>query len=102
LTLWAFLRIGTNPRIVERPFSGGEPGALISSWLDLPCAGIGEPGERHWEIPRKLMEQGQVTGPLVTDAVLAAIALEHGETLCTTDPDFARFPGLKWRNPLLA
>lgn len=100
LTLWAFLRIGTNPRIFERPLSASEAGAAISSWLAQPAAGILEPGERHWDILWTLMREGQAAGPLVMDAVVAAIAVEHGATLCTTDRDFARFPGLKWMNPI--
>jgi toxin-antitoxin system PIN domain toxin len=100
LTLWAFLRIGTNPRVFERPLSTPEAESAISSWLAQPTAGVLEPGERHWEILREVVREGQATGPLVMDAVIAAIALEHGATLCTTDRDFSRFTGLKWTNPL--
>ena len=100
LTLWAFLRISTNPRVFERPLSTKEAEALVSSWLAQPVAGLLEPGERHWEILAGLMQSGQTTGPLVMDAAIAAIAVEHGATLYTTDRDFARFPGLKWTNPL--
>jgi toxin-antitoxin system PIN domain toxin len=101
LTLWSFLRISTNPRAFERPLSTPEAGAAISSWLAQPSAGILDPGERHWEILLGLMREGQTAGPLIMDAVLAAIAVEHGATLYTTDRDFARFPGLKWKNPLV-
>jgi uncharacterized protein len=59
-----------------------------------------DPGERHWEILSDLMRSGQTTGPLVMDAALAAIAIEHGATLHTTDRDFARFSSLKWVDPL--
>jgi toxin-antitoxin system PIN domain toxin len=100
LTLWAFLRIVTSPRVFGRPFSVSEAEAAISSWLAQPVAGIIEPGERHWDILRALVRDGQTTGPLVMDAVLAAIALEHGAMVCTTDRDFSRFPGIKWLNPL--
>ena len=75
LTLWAFLRIATNPRVFERPLSTSEAEAAISSWLAQPAAGILEPGERHWDILRRLVRDGQAAGPLVMDAVLAAIAL---------------------------
>ncbi len=102
LSLWAFLRIATNPRVFERPLSVSEAEAAVSSWLAQPAAEILDPGERHWDILRGLMRDGQTAGPLVMDAVLAAIALEHGATLCTTDRDFARFPKLKWTNPLAA
>jgi uncharacterized protein len=100
LTLWAFLRISTSHRVFDRPLSTSEAEAAISSWLAQPVAGILEPGERHWEILRGIVRVGQTTGPLVMDAVLAAIAIEHGATICTTDRDFSRFSGLKWRNPL--
>ncbi len=102
LTLWAFLRIATSPRVFDRPLSTLEAEAAISSWLAQPVAGILEPGERHWEILRNLVHASQSSGPLVMDAAIAAIAIEHGATVCTTDRDFARFPGLKWKNPLAA
>ena len=102
LTLWAFLRIATNSRVFERPLSPSEATAAISAWLGQPVAGILDPGERHWDILRGLLRDGQTVGPLMMDAVLAAIAIEHGATICTTDRDFARFSGLKWTNPLVA
>lgn len=100
LTLWAFIRIATNPRIFEHPLSVSEAETAVSSWLAQPNAAILEPGERHWDILQALLHDGQTKGPLVMDAVLAAIALEHGATICTTDRDFARFPRLRWTNPL--
>jgi len=100
LTIWAFLRVSTNPRVFDRPLSTAEAEAAVSSWLDQPVAGILDAGERHWDILCSLLHTGQATGPLVMDAVLAAIAIEHGATLHTTDRDFSRFPGLKWKNPL--
>lgn len=102
LTLWSFLRIATNPRVFERPLSMAEAEHHVSSWLAQPSAGVLEPGERHWEILQQLTRGGQASGPLVMDAALAAIAIEHGATLCTTDRDFARFPGLTWTNPLVS
>jgi toxin-antitoxin system PIN domain toxin len=101
LTLGAFLRIATNPRVFERPLSTAEVEAVVSSWLAQPAVGILEPGERHRDILRNRVHEGQTAGPLIMDAVIAAIALEHGATLCTTDRDFSRFPGLRWRNPLV-
>ena len=100
VTLWAFLRIATNPRVFDRPLSTAEAEGAISSWLAQPAANILEPGERHWEILRDLVRDGQAAGPLVMDAALAAIAIEHGATVCTTDRDFSRFSGLRWTNPL--
>jgi len=100
LTLWAFLRISTNPRAFTRPLSTTEAEAAVSAWLAQPAAGILEPGDRYWEILRGLLREGQTVGPLVMDAALAALAIEHGAVLCTTDSDFSRFPGLTWKNPL--
>jgi len=100
MTIWAFLRIATNPRVFERPLSLAEAEEIVSSWLAQPAAGIVEPSERHWEILRVLARDGQSTGPLIMDAALAAIAIEHGATLHTTDRDFKRFSGLNWINPL--
>ena len=100
VTLWAFLRISTNPRVFERPLSATEASAAVSSWLAQPAAGILDPGERHWEILSGLLADGQATGSLVMDAALAALAIEHGATLCTTDRDFVRFPRLKAVDPL--
>lgn len=99
-TIWAFLRITTHPRVFERPLSFDEAAAIVSSWLAQPCLGVVEPGDRHWEILSGLAGPGQAVGPLVMDAVLAALAIEHGATLHTTDRDFARFEGLRWTNPL--
>ena len=99
-TLWAFVRIGTNARVFEHPLAASEAHAIVASWLVQPNAGVLEPGERHWEILGELMSLGQTSGALVVDAVLAAIALEHGATLYSSDRDFSRFPGLKWINPL--
>lgn len=100
LSVWAFLRISTNPRVFERPLSAAEAEAVVSSWFARPVVGLLEPGERHWDILRSLMREGQTVGPLVMDAAIAALAIEHGATLHTTDRDFARFPGLKWTNPI--
>lgn len=100
MTIWAFLGISTNPRVFVRPLSAAEAHEAVAAWLDQPCAGILEPGERHLTILGELLSDGQATGPLVMDAALAALALEHGATLCTTDRDFARFPGLDWHNPI--
>jgi toxin-antitoxin system PIN domain toxin len=99
-TLWAFLRIATSPKVFEQPLSITEATAAVSSWLGRPNTATLDPGERHWEILQRLLEQAQCSGPLASDAVLAALAIEHGATLYTTDRDFSRFPGLAWTNPL--
>ena len=101
VTLWAFIRIATNQRVFEKPLSIAEADEIVSAWLAQPAAGVLEPGERHWPILQGLLAEGQAVGSLAMDAALAAIAIEHGATLCTTDRDFSRFPGLSWMNPLL-
>jgi toxin-antitoxin system PIN domain toxin len=100
LTLWAFMRISTNSKVFARPLSASEAHATVASWLEQPNAGVIEPGDRHLEILGGVERDGQADGPLVMDAALAAIAMEHGATLCTTDRDFSRFAGLDWRNPI--
>jgi hypothetical protein len=101
LTLWAFLRISTNPRVFDRPLSTAEAAQAVAAWLAQPVAGIVEPGERHWDILCRLLKEGQASGAMIMDAALAALAVEHGAVLNTTDRDFARFPGLRFTNPLL-
>lgn len=102
ITLWAFLRISTNPRVFEHPLAASEAVNAVTSWLAQPVAAVLEPEDRYWQILEQIMLEGQVSGPLVTDAAIAALAIEHGATLHTTDRDFSRFSGLKWRNPLAA
>ena len=101
MTLWGFLRISTNHRVFERPLTMDEAERIVASWFAQPFVGIFEPGERHWTILQELMRENQTIGPLIMDAALAAIALEHGATLYTTDRDFSRFPALRWINPLI-
>ena len=96
----AFIRIGTNPRVFEHPLSLEQALARVQSWLDQPCTRVVRPTERHWTVFRQVLTDGQAVANLVTDAHLAALAIEHGCELASTDSDFARFPKLKWRNPL--
>jgi len=100
-TITAFLRISTNARAFAHPLTTAEATEIVAAWLERPQAVILTPGERHWEIFSNLLLTGQAVGPLVMDAHLAALALEHGCQLATTDRDFARFPGLQTLNPLL-
>ena len=102
LVLGAFIRIGTNPRVFERPLSTDQAIDRVQGWIDQPCTRLIRPSERHWEVFKGLLESGQARGNLVTDARIAALAIEHGCELASSDSDFSRFPGLKWRNPLRA
>jgi len=100
-TIWGFLRISTNIRLWPRSTaSAAEAFAHIREWLTQPGVTVVTPGPRHAELLEHLVTQYAASGPLVSDAVLAAIALEHGATLASTDRDFSRFPDLKWVNPL--
>lgn len=74
--------------------------ALVHQWLIRPQVQALSPGEQHWTIYRQMLIEGQVRGPLTSDAQLAALTLEFGGILYTTDRDFTRFPGLRWLNPL--
>lgn len=96
----AFIRLGTNPRVFNRPLLLPEAGARVDGWLAQPCVRVVVPTDRHWDILRRLLTAGQATANLVSDARLAALAIEYGCVLMNTDADFARFPRLKWRNPL--
>ena len=99
VTILAFVRISTNQRIFEQPLLAGEALATVSSWLERPSVSVLEAGEACWEIFRELVVEAQVSGPLVVDAFLAALALENGATFATSDRDFTRFPKLKLLNP---
>ena len=98
--LSAFIRIGTNPRVFESPLSLEQAVARVQSWLQQPCVRVVRPTDRHWTVFQQMLSDGQAVANLVTDAHLAALAIEHGCELASTDSDFARFSKLKWINPL--
>jgi toxin-antitoxin system PIN domain toxin len=96
----AFLRISTHPGLFPRPLSVRSATAKMEAWLGQPVARLLDPSHQHWENFGELLRQTQCHGNLVQDAHLAAVAIERGATLCSTDADFSRFPGLNWINPL--
>jgi uncharacterized protein len=96
----AFLRVATNPRIRQSPMSMREATGHVHTWLGRKNVTLLEPGPRHWEILAGLLIEAKVAGNLVSDAHLAAIAIEHGATLMSSDHDFARFRELAWKDPL--
>jgi toxin-antitoxin system PIN domain toxin len=102
VTILAFLRIGTHPRVFARPMSVGEATGYVSAWLGQPMVDVLDPGPRHWEILSRLMSEAQATANLTSDAHLAALAIEYGATLVSSDRDFTRFIDLKLINPLTA
>ncbi len=99
VTVWAFIRICTNSRVWSNPRSSKEAFAIIGEWLAQPGVVPLNPGPFHAEILEKLVGDHGAAGPLVTDAVLAALAMEHGAVLASSDRDFHRFPDLRWLNP---
>jgi toxin-antitoxin system PIN domain toxin len=98
--LSAFLRIGTNARLHRRPLTMKEAVARVHSWLGQPCVRMVHPTDQHWTLFQQMLRVGNATGNLVSDAHLAALAVEHNSTLVSTDSDFSRFRGLKWLNPI--
>ncbi len=98
--LGAFIRISTNPRVFSQPLSLNQAVSRTQSWLDQPCTRIIQPTQRHWIVFQKMLLEGQAVANLVSDAHLAALAAEHGCELISTDSDFSRFAGIRWRNPL--
>jgi len=99
-SLVAFVRLVTNPRIFERPAPVADAWRQVDAWLDCDSAFVPVPTGRHREVLGALLREPGAWGNLVPDADLAALAIEHGLTLCSTDGDFARFPGLRWEDPL--
>jgi len=99
-SLLGFLRIVTNSRAFERPESMAEAWRQVGAWLEADVVWTPQPTERHREVLGSLFSSASVQANLVPDAHLAALAIEHGLLLCSTDGDFARFPGVRWQNPL--
>ena len=100
MSVLAFIRITTGPSVLTRPIRIAQAIHIVKDWLAEPNVGIVGPTARHLSVLEDLLTGGQAQGPLVMDAHLAALAMEHGATLCSTDRDFARFPGLRFQNPI--
>ena len=100
VSLLAFLRLVTNPRVFEHPEPIGDAWRQVCAWLACEVAWSPQPTERHADLLGEFLQLPGVHGNLVPDAHLATLAMEHGLTLCSTDGDFARFRGLRWQNPL--
>ena len=94
------VRVCTHPRIFARPSSRAETFEFCRAILEQPNATVINPGERHWSIFEALCRKSQAAGNLVQDAWFAALAIESGCEWITSDHDYARFPGLRWRTPL--
>jgi toxin-antitoxin system PIN domain toxin len=99
VTILGFIRITTNRKIVARPLPVAHLLDRIDTWLQLPHVHIPDPSETHFMSLRQALERLGTAGNLTTDAHLATLAIERGYVLCSTDTDFARFPGLRWLDP---
>jgi toxin-antitoxin system PIN domain toxin len=100
VSVLGFVRITTYSRILDRPLRPADAVRLVRTWLNMPDVQILTPGEMHAEIFFRLIEHVGTAGDLTTDAHLAALAIEYQAELASTDTDFARFPGLRWFNPV--
>jgi uncharacterized protein len=96
----AFIRIGTNARLHQRPLTLKEAAERVQSWFDQSCVRVIQPTDQHWTVYQQMLRNGNAVGNLVADAHLAALAVEHNCVLYSTDADFSRFRGLKWKNPI--
>lgn len=99
-TLVGFLRLSTRPLIVPKPLSCEQALGVVANWLEQPNVAVVGPGPRHFQLLREWLAALGTAGNLTSDAHLAAIAVEHDGIVHSTDSDFGRFPGLRWRNPL--
>lgn len=99
-TIGAFVRIATHPRASANPLSGPDAWSFVSNWLNTPVAWIPPATNGTARILGDLIERYHLTGNAITDAQLAALALEHGLTVISADSDFARFSEVRWENPL--
>ena len=99
-TVSAFLRISTNPRLSGDRFPMARAMGIVHQWMNSKQVRLLVPTERHWSLFQRMLTEGAISGPLTTEAELAALTMEYGGVLYTADRDFARFPGLQWVNPL--
>jgi uncharacterized protein len=99
-SLIAFLRIATHPRAVTEPLTAADAWRQVEKWLAADVAWVPLPTERHQEVLGGLITANDIRGNLVADAHLAALAIEHGVGVCSADSDFARFPEVRWINPV--
>lgn len=99
-SIHAFLRISTHPRAMERPLGPAEAWSIAAAWLDSDRVWIPQPGAGHRDILERVLGELDLRANLVSDAVLAALCIEHGLEMISADSDFARFPEIAWTNPL--
>jgi toxin-antitoxin system PIN domain toxin len=100
VVILGFVRITTHPKVFPNPLSVADALERIEEWLSLPHFHVIEPSKSHFATWSSRLKNLGTAGDLTTDSHLAALAIERGLVLHSTDADFARFPGLKWKNPL--
>lgn len=98
--LLGFVRLSTRPAVFDEPLGPDEALDLVDGWLAQPSTTVVHPTDRHVMVLRSLLQPLGTAGNLTTDAHLAALSIEHGAELCSTDADFSRFPGVRWSDPL--
>lgn len=98
--LFGFIRIATQPRILEKPMAVSQALRHVRSWIDQPTAQVIQPGPRHLQLTFQFLEAFGVAGNLTMDCQLAALAVEHQAEVHSADADFSRFRGVRWLNPL--
>jgi uncharacterized protein len=99
--LLAFLRLTTRPGVFQTPLSVDTAFDIVDAWLSQPSVVTVDPTAQHVRVVRDLLAPLGTAGNLTSDAHLAALAIEHGAELFSSDNDFDRFPRLRWRNPLI-
>jgi len=99
MTIHAFVRITTNVHAYPKPLSPAEACGIVSDWLSRSNVGVLNPEDRYWRIFADLIQETQARGPMIMDAHLAALAIEHGAQICTHDKDFSRFRGTQIIDP---
>src|SRR6266568_4873598 len=99
-SLTAFVRIATHPRAAARPMAPEDAWRLVEEWLEVPTVWIPAPTDQHARVLGRLVSKYRVSGNLIPDAHLAALAIEHGLVVCSADTDFARFSEIRWLNPV--
>lgn len=99
-SLATFLRVAAHPRIFPRPLTPGTAFDVVTNWMAAPVAWVPQPGAEYHRILGQLITTYDMSGNLMPDAMLAALAIEHGVTLYSTDTDFAKFRELRWESPL--
>ena len=100
VVLLGFIRVSTHQRIMETPLTVEQALSVVDGWLALPLVRTIEAGPEHWAILRRILDEVGAAGNLTSDAHVAALAIENGCELCSTDADFGRFRHLRWTNPL--